>query len=94
MAGKIVIVKGSPRKNGNSATLAGRVAAGAEATGAKVESFYQVFQILFPANRYLPRRLVLSHCLSYTSDILVVFFLFSRADPKGEAMFRSDSPEQ
>jgi multimeric flavodoxin WrbA len=40
MAGKIVIVKGSPRKNGNSAILAERVAAGAEATGAKVESFY------------------------------------------------------
>jgi multimeric flavodoxin WrbA len=40
MAGKrIVIVKGSPRKNGNSATLADQVAAGAQAAGAEVESF-------------------------------------------------------
>ena len=40
MACKIVVMKGSPRKNGNSATLAEQVAAGAEAVGAKVESFY------------------------------------------------------
>lgn len=40
MAGKIVIVKGSPRKDGNSAILAEQVVAGAEATGAQVESFY------------------------------------------------------
>ena len=40
MAGKrIVIVKGSPRKNGNSAMLADQVAAGARAAGAQVESF-------------------------------------------------------
>jgi multimeric flavodoxin WrbA len=37
---RILIVKGSPRENGNSATLAAQVAAGAESTGAKVESFY------------------------------------------------------
>ena len=37
---KIVIVLGSPRKQGNSATLAEQVAAGAEATGGEVESFY------------------------------------------------------
>lgn len=37
---KILIIKGSPRKNGNSAVLAGQVAAGAEAAGAEVESFY------------------------------------------------------
>ena len=37
---KIVIVKGSPRESGNSAILAGQVAAGAEAAGAEVESFY------------------------------------------------------
>jgi multimeric flavodoxin WrbA len=40
MARKIVIVKGSPRERGNSATLAAQVAAGAEAAGAQVESFY------------------------------------------------------
>ena len=40
MGQKILIVKGSPRKNGNSAVLAGQVAAGAEAAGAEVESFY------------------------------------------------------
>ncbi len=40
MAGKILIVKGSPRQDGNSAILADRLAAGAEATGAIVESFY------------------------------------------------------
>jgi len=40
MAGKrIAIVKGSPRKNGNSAMLADQVAAGARAAGAQVESF-------------------------------------------------------
>jgi multimeric flavodoxin WrbA len=37
---KIVIVKESPRKFGNSAILAGQVASGAEAVGAQVESFY------------------------------------------------------
>ncbi len=41
MSGKrIVIIKGSPRKNGNSAALADQVAAGAQAAGAQVESFY------------------------------------------------------
>jgi len=41
MGGKsIVIVMGSPRKEGNSATLAKQVAAGAQKSGAKVESFY------------------------------------------------------
>lgn len=37
---KIIIVMGSPRKEGNSATLAKQVAAGAEASGAQVENFY------------------------------------------------------
>ena len=37
---KILIVMGSPRKDGNSATLAKQVAEGAKATGAEVESFY------------------------------------------------------
>jgi len=37
---KIVIVMGSPRKNGNSATLAHRVAEGAADGGAEVQSFY------------------------------------------------------
>jgi len=37
---KIVVVLGSPRRNGNSATLAKQLVAGAEAIGAKVESFY------------------------------------------------------
>ncbi len=37
---KVIIVMGSPRKNGNSATLAHKVAEGAIAAGADVESFY------------------------------------------------------
>ena len=37
---KILVVLGSPRKQGNSATLAQSVVAGAEAGGADVESFY------------------------------------------------------
>ena len=37
---KIVIVMGSPRREGNSATLAKQVAAGAEAKGAHVERFF------------------------------------------------------
>ena len=36
---RILILKGSPRKRGNSATLAERVAAGASEAGASVESF-------------------------------------------------------
>ena len=36
---KILLVMGSPRKESNSATLARQVVAGAEATGAEVESF-------------------------------------------------------
>jgi len=37
---KVVVVKGSPRKKGNSATLAKEVIAGAEAASAEVASFY------------------------------------------------------
>ncbi len=37
---KIVIVKGSPRREGNSAILAEELAKGARAVGAQVESFY------------------------------------------------------
>jgi multimeric flavodoxin WrbA len=37
---RIVILKGSPRKNGNSALLADQVATGAKEAGAEVESFY------------------------------------------------------
>ncbi len=37
---KVLIVKGSPREIGNSAMLAGQVAAGAESAGAQVESYY------------------------------------------------------
>jgi multimeric flavodoxin WrbA len=41
MANKqVVIVKASPRRNGNSAALAEQVAQGASAAGAKVEEFY------------------------------------------------------
>jgi len=40
MSKKIIIVKGSPRKAGNSAMLAEQVAAGAQAAGAEVESIY------------------------------------------------------
>jgi multimeric flavodoxin WrbA len=39
MSTKILIVMGSPRKKGNSATLARQLAAGAEAAGAEVEIF-------------------------------------------------------
>jgi multimeric flavodoxin WrbA len=37
---KVVIVMGSPRRNGNSAALAQRAAAGVMETGGEVESFY------------------------------------------------------
>ena len=37
---KVVIVKGSPRRNGNSAILVDQVAAGAESVGAEVDVFY------------------------------------------------------
>ncbi len=37
---KVVIVKGSPRQEGNSAILAEQVAEGARSAGARVESFY------------------------------------------------------
>jgi len=37
---RVLIVVGSPRKNGNSAILAKQVAAGAKAEGAVVETFY------------------------------------------------------
>ncbi len=39
MRAKVLILMGSPRKEGNSTALARQVAAGAEATGAEVESF-------------------------------------------------------
>lgn len=37
---RLLILKGSPREAGNSAMLAGQVAAGAESAGAQVESIY------------------------------------------------------
>jgi len=37
---KVVVLLGSPRKKGNSAILAAKVAAGAKAAGADVETFY------------------------------------------------------
>ena len=40
MPKQILILKGSPREKGNSATLADRLAAGASAAGAQVESIY------------------------------------------------------
>jgi multimeric flavodoxin WrbA len=40
MAKTILILKGSPRERGNSATLADRAAAGAQEAGAQVESIY------------------------------------------------------
>jgi multimeric flavodoxin WrbA len=40
MKPKITIILGSPRRSGNSATLAARVAEGAEAKGAEVETVY------------------------------------------------------
>ncbi len=40
MSKNIVILKGSPRVNGNSSVLADQVAAGARAAGAEVEVFY------------------------------------------------------
>lgn len=40
MSKKIVVIKASPRQMGNSATLAGQVAAGASAAGAQVETFF------------------------------------------------------
>jgi multimeric flavodoxin WrbA len=40
MSKKVLIVNGSPRKKGNSATLSKRVADGAKSAGAKVETFF------------------------------------------------------
>jgi multimeric flavodoxin WrbA len=40
MSKQILILKGSPREKGNSATLADRAAAGARESGAQVESVY------------------------------------------------------
>jgi multimeric flavodoxin WrbA len=46
----ILIVNGSPRKRGNSATLARQVAAGAEAAGAQVESYFLQDMDIRPCN--------------------------------------------
>ena len=40
MSQNTIILKGSPRVDGNSASLADQVAAGAKDSGARVESFY------------------------------------------------------
>jgi multimeric flavodoxin WrbA len=40
MGRKVMIAVGSPRKRGNSSTLAAQVAAGAKASGAEVETYY------------------------------------------------------
>ena len=46
--GKVIIVIGSPRKRGNSATLAQRVNDGAKAAGAYVESYYLHYMDIKP----------------------------------------------
>jgi multimeric flavodoxin WrbA len=46
----ILIVNGSPRKNGNSVILAEQVAAGARAAGAQVESFFLQNMNIQPCN--------------------------------------------
>jgi multimeric flavodoxin WrbA len=40
MAKKVLVLLGSPRRKGNSATLADRIARGAKSAGAKVETIY------------------------------------------------------
>ena len=50
MATKIVVLLGSPRKKGNSATLAQQVISGAEAEGAQVESFFLHGMNIQPCN--------------------------------------------
>jgi multimeric flavodoxin WrbA len=50
MPKKVMIVIGSPRKKGNSSALAKRVAAGARAGGAKVESFFLQDMNIEPCN--------------------------------------------
>jgi len=47
---QIIVVLGSPRKNGNSATLARQLVAGAEAGGAVVETFYLHGMDIRPCN--------------------------------------------
>jgi multimeric flavodoxin WrbA len=47
---KILVFMGSPRKEGNSAILAQQVAAGAEAAGAQVESFFLHEMDIKPCN--------------------------------------------
>jgi multimeric flavodoxin WrbA len=47
---RVMIVNGSPRKNGNSTLLAKQVAAGAKAAGAMVESFYLHGMNIKPCN--------------------------------------------
>jgi multimeric flavodoxin WrbA len=50
MSKKVVILLGSPRKNGNSATLAAQVAEGARSAGAKVQSFFLQKMKIAPCN--------------------------------------------
>ena len=46
----VVILKGSPREKGNSSVLADQVAAGAQAAGAQVESFFLQNMNIEPCN--------------------------------------------
>jgi multimeric flavodoxin WrbA len=50
MATRIIVLLGSPRKKGNSATLAQQVIAGAQAEGAQVESFFLHGMNIQPCN--------------------------------------------
>ena len=47
---KVLVLLGSPRKNGNSATLAERIIRGAETAGAIVERVYLHGQDIAPCN--------------------------------------------
>jgi multimeric flavodoxin WrbA len=50
MSNKLVVLLGSPRKKGNSATLAQQVVAGAQAAGAQVDTFFLHGMDLRPCN--------------------------------------------
>ena len=47
---KVLVLLGSPRKKGNSTTLAKKIIAGAEAAGATVEQIYLHGQDIAPCN--------------------------------------------
>jgi multimeric flavodoxin WrbA len=79
-AGKVLILLGSPRRRGNSAMLAGAIAAGAKAAGAAVETHYLHGLSIAPCKACMACRKPRSKGCSIDDDMQPIYRKMLEAD--------------